>query len=405
MAGVTDVMNSPVAGRNRLALGVTGMSRLPAQRVAYDTGQAELDGFDYVLWPDHLMAWHAAPLWQEQYTPLARFQRDPHQYLNVITCIATAATASTRVILGSGVTDVMRTHPATVAQQFLSLHHLSGGRALLGLGAGEGENLTPYGISTTQPVARLEDALEIIRLLWEAEEPVSRASPWWPLQDAVLGLGPVPDRGFPPIWLAAHGPRMLGLAGRLADGWLPMLMTPEEYRAGLEVINAARQGAGRSTPFTPAVWSYVCYGESRAACLTMFDSPMFKTLALLLPPQVYEAAGIPHPLGSAGLGAFIPTRLNEEQILKATAMVPPELVAKCVLHGTVDDIEDDLDALYSAGMQVAVLGNVSFLTDRDRVRPSFAAQRELVSRIASRPSADAPSGAHSNPLIPARGKA
>jgi phthiodiolone/phenolphthiodiolone dimycocerosates ketoreductase len=377
----------PNRGVQPLSLGVTGMSRLPAERVSSDTAQAELDGFAYVLWPDHLMAWHAAPLWQEQYTPLARFQSDPHQYLNVITCIATAATASSRVMLGAGVTDVMRTHPATVAQQFLSLHHLSGGRAVLGLGAGEGENLLPYGVTTRQSVAKLEDALEIIRLLWEAEAPVSRESQWWPLQDAVLGLGPVPGRGFPPIWLAAHGPRMLRLAGRLADGWLPMLLTPDEYSAGLAVITAARQSAGRSAPFTPALWSYVCYGESKADCLELFDSPMFKTLALLLPPKDYEAAGIPHPLGAAGLNAFIPTRLDEQQILRATAMVPPELVAKCVLHGTVDDIEADLDALHMAGMQVAVLGNVSFLTDKSRVRQSFAAQRELVRRVVSRPCA------------------
>jgi phthiodiolone/phenolphthiodiolone dimycocerosates ketoreductase len=398
---VTDRSDSPETGLRRLSLGVTGMSRLPAERVASDTAQAELDGFDYVLWADHLMAWHASTLWREQYTPLARFQLDPHQYLNVITCIATAAAGTTRAVLGSGVTDVMRTHPATLAQQFLSLHHLSGGRALLGLGAGEGENLVPYGIATTQAVAKLEDALEIIRLLWEAEAPVSRESRWWPLRDAVLGLGQVPGRGFPPIWLAAHGPRMLDLAGRFADGWLPMLMTPQAYRAGLAVITEARRRAGRNAPFTPALWSYVCYGASRADCLELFDSPMFKTLALLLPPREYEAVGLPHPLGADGLRDFIPTRFDEQQILEVTSRVPVELVARCVLHGTVDDIEADLDALHAAGMEVAVLANISFLTDRNRVRSSFAAQRQLARRIASRPSpAEAPVDSAVRPGVP-----
>jgi phthiodiolone/phenolphthiodiolone dimycocerosates ketoreductase len=373
------------AGSRRLRLGVTGMSRLPARRVAADTVQAEQDGFDYVLWPDHLMAWHAAALWREPYTPLARIQADPHQYLNVVTCIATAATATRRAVLGSGVTDVIRTHPATLAQEYLSLHHLSGGRALLGLGAGEGENLVPYGVSESHAVRRLEDGLEIIRLLWQAQEPVSRESRWWPLRDAVLGLGPVPGRGFPPIWLAAHGPRMLELTGRLADGWLPMLTTPKAYQAGLAVITAARQSAGRTTPFTPALWSYVCYGDSRADCLELFDSPMFKTLALLLPPREYEAVGLRHPLGAAGLAHFIPTRLDEQQILELTGRVPVELVARCVLHGTVDDIAADLGALRAAGMEVAVLGNVSFLTDRRRVRPSYAAQQELIRQIGARP--------------------
>jgi alkanesulfonate monooxygenase SsuD/methylene tetrahydromethanopterin reductase-like flavin-dependent oxidoreductase (luciferase family) len=108
---------------------------------------------------------------------------------------------------------------------------------------------------------------------------------------------------------------------------------------------------------------------------------MYKTFALLLPASDFEALGRPHPLGASGLGGFIPTRLDEEQILRLTADVPVELVARCVLHGTVDDVHDDLRALQVAGMDVAVLGNVSFLTDRAQVRPSFAAQRELVARV------------------------
>ena len=360
------------------------MSRLPAHRVAKDTAQAEQDGFDYVLWPDHLMAWHSHALWQDRHTPLAAHAPNPPQYLNVVTCIAAASAGSSRAVLGSGVTDVVRTHPATLAQQFLSLHHLSGGRALLGLGAGEGENLLPYGASTARSVGRLEDALEIIRLLWESDEPVTRESRWWPMRDAVLGLGAVPEAGFPPIWLAAHGPRMLDIAGRLADGWLPMCMTPEKYAAGLATIDAARRRARRAGPFTPAMWSYVCYGESRDDCLELFESPLFKTFALLLPEHEYEALGLPHPLGASGLGDFVPTWLDEGQLLDLTAKVPVELVARCVLHGTVDDVQADLDALHRVGMEVAVLGNVSFLTDRSRIRRSYEAQRELARRVARR---------------------
>jgi alkanesulfonate monooxygenase SsuD/methylene tetrahydromethanopterin reductase-like flavin-dependent oxidoreductase (luciferase family) len=178
---------------------------------------------------------------------------------------------------------------------------------------------------------------------------------------------------------------MLDLTGRLADGWLPMLMTPQDYCRRLATIAGARAGAGRDGDFTAALWSYVCYGESRDDCLELFESPMYKTFALLLPPSEYEAFGIPHPLGSAGLSGFVPTWLDEAEILAAAARVPVELVARCVLHGTVDDIAADLDALHHAGMQVAVLGNVSFLTNRSRVRMSYEAQRALVQRISGQP--------------------
>jgi phthiodiolone/phenolphthiodiolone dimycocerosates ketoreductase len=359
------------------------MARLPASRVARDAAQAEADGFDAVLWPDHLMAWHAAPLWKQEYTPLARRQADPHEYLNVVACVAAAAATTSTVYLGSGVTDLVRTHPATVAQQYLSLHHLSGGRAVLGVGAGEGENLLPYGLSTARTVARLEEGLEIIRALWTATAPVTRDSPFWPLRGATLGLGPVGD-SYPPIWVAAHGPRMLDITARLGDGWLPMLMPPERYRQGLATIRATRERNGIRRDFTPALWTYVCYGESREHCLALFESPMYKTLALLLPPREFEELGYRHPLGDAGLTDFVPTWHDGDELLAITSAVPPELVARCILHGSLDDIEDQLLALHTAGMEVAVLGNVSFLSDAARVRPSYAAQRELAQRIRAR---------------------
>jgi phthiodiolone/phenolphthiodiolone dimycocerosates ketoreductase len=370
----------PDVPRERVRLGVTGMSRLPGSRVAQAAAQAEAEGFDVVLWPDHLMAWHAAGLWQTRYTPLARHQPNPHEYFNVVACIAAAAGATTSVRLGAGVTDVARTHPATIAQQYLTIHHLSGGRAVLGVGAGEGENLLPYGLTTSRSVSRLEEGLEIIRLLWRSEEPVTRPSEFWPLRSAVLGLGAV-DGTYPPIWVAAHGPRMLELTGRLGDGWLPMLQSPERYRSGLRAVSAAREQAGRAGDFTAAMWTFVCYGESREDCRLLFESPMYKTLGLLRPPQEFEEFGIPHPLGGAGLDGFVPTWLDERRTLELVDAVPVELVARAILHGSVDDIVADLEALGAAGLQLAVLGNVSFLTDRDRVRSSFEAQAELVKRM------------------------
>ena len=367
----------PTTPDRTLRLGVTGMSRLPAQRVLADSARAESDGADLVLWPDHLMAWHADSLWTSEFTPLAEHQDSPHEYLNVVACLAAAAGATSRVRLGSGVTDVARCHPAVLAQQYLTLHHLSGGRCIFGLGAGEGENLTPYGIRMDTPVARLEEAVCIIRLLWESTGPVDRPSPFWPLRGAVLGLGPA-DGGFPPIWIAGTGPRMLRVAGQQGDGWLPMLMTPAKYASRLATIARHRAQAQVDRPFEPALWTYVCYGTSRDDCLRLFDSPMYKSLALLLPPEEFLELGIEHPLGRSGLGEFIPTWLERQELLDLLDQVPVEAVRKAILHGSVDEISEDLEALARAGAKTVVLANVSFLTSPDRVGPSFRAQRQLL---------------------------
>jgi len=368
--------------KSSLKLGVTGMSRLPASRVITDTIRAESDGASCVLWPDHLMAWHGEQLWSEKFTPIAKYQKNPHEYLNVVACLAAAGSATSTVRVGSGVTDVMRTHPAVLAQQYLTLHHMTEGRSIFGVGAGEGENTLPYGVSAERPVSMLEDALQIIRLLWENEGPVDFDSEFWPLRGAVLGLGPVAEVGFPPIWLAGSGPRMLDMAGRLADGWIPMLMKPDEYASRLALIMDSRRQAGRTGQFEPALWSYVCYGESKEDCLELFESPMYKTLALLMPPHEFEALGVEHPLGKVGgLQKFIPTWMDEDTLFDALEKVPVELVAKTILHGSLDEISEDLEKLSSAGAETIVLGNVSFLSDESMVRSSYIAQRELLNRF------------------------
>src|SRR5204863_292788 len=86
---------------------------------------------------------------------------------------------------------------------------------------------------------RLEEAIEVIRALWAADGPIDFAGDFFNLKDAVLGLDPY-EGTAPPIWLAAHGPRMLKICGRLADGWLPTNIKPEAYGEKLATIRRSR---------------------------------------------------------------------------------------------------------------------------------------------------------------------
>ena len=146
--------------------------------------------------------------------------------------------ATERIRVGSVVTDLIRRNPAMVAHADATLDHLTQGRAILGLGSGEAMNITPYGLPFDRPVARLDEGIDVIRLLWDADGPVDYEGRFHRLDHAVLGLSPYGDRP-PEIWTAAHGPRMLELTGRKADGWLPTKLAPQQYADGLAAIRTA----------------------------------------------------------------------------------------------------------------------------------------------------------------------
>ena len=107
-----------------------------------------------------------------------------------------------RLRLGVCVTDASRRNPAVTAQAAATLHLLTRGRAILGIGVGEREGNEPYGVEWTKLVARFEEAVATIRTLWgSAGEPVSRDSPYFPLRNAVFDLPPYRGK-WPEIWVS-----------------------------------------------------------------------------------------------------------------------------------------------------------------------------------------------------------
>ena len=102
------------------------------------------------------MGWHPDSIWTPELAPLAAVLPNVHAYYDPIACMAASAQVTQTIALGTSVTEPARNHPAQLARAWLTLDHLSGGRSILGIGAGEGENITPYGIPFDRPAGRLE---------------------------------------------------------------------------------------------------------------------------------------------------------------------------------------------------------------------------------------------------------
>jgi coenzyme F420-dependent glucose-6-phosphate dehydrogenase len=164
--------------------------------------QAEEMGFAFALISDHYHPW----IDQQGHSPF------------VWSVIGGIAQVTQRLTLGTGVTcPTMRMHPAIIAQAASTSAALMPGRFFLGVGTGE--NLNEHILGDRWPAhdmreAMLEEAVEIIRTLWQGDTLTYRGE-YYTVENARIYT--LPEQ-LPPILMAASGPRAAECAGRIADG-------------------------------------------------------------------------------------------------------------------------------------------------------------------------------------------
>jgi len=270
--------------------------------------------------------------------------------------VAAAAAALTKnVPLVSAVVDTVRRHPAMLAQTALTIDHLARGRFVLGLGSGESENTLPYGFDFARPVARFEEALRVIRLLWETDGPVDFDGQFYSLHHARLDTEPY--SGHPPqIWIGASGPRMLDIAGQYADGWWPAgAWTPEHYAEMLSTVRTSAEHAGRDPlAITPCFIQVCLIGEDEAALSDILQAPLVKAFLLQVSAETLRGFGFEHPMGPAwrGFQDIDPAVLTRERIVEFLAGTRPEMLLALVPHGTPKEVAKIVKTFVDAGLRV-----------------------------------------------------
>jgi F420-dependent oxidoreductase-like protein len=141
---------------------------------------------------------------------------------------------TTRVKLGTSVSQLSARPPTTLAMTAMTLDHLSGGRVLLGVGTSNPQVVEGwYGQPYPRPLARTREYIDILRLVIARGEPVSYQGQHYQLPlPGGTGLGkPLrsilhPYRTEIPIYLGAEGPKNVALAGEIADGWNALFFSP-----------------------------------------------------------------------------------------------------------------------------------------------------------------------------------
>jgi alkanesulfonate monooxygenase SsuD/methylene tetrahydromethanopterin reductase-like flavin-dependent oxidoreductase (luciferase family) len=159
--------------------------------------------------------------------------------------LAQTAVISRRLLLGTNVYLLPLRHPGPVAKQIATLDHLCEGRLIFGVGVG-GEfpqEFAVSGVPLNERGGRLTAAIPLLRQLWSGA-PVSYDGKYFGAFDDVSMQPPTRQPDGPPIWCGGRADAALARAGRLADGWISYVVSPDTYRAALAKI-AAADAAGR----------------------------------------------------------------------------------------------------------------------------------------------------------------
>jgi alkanesulfonate monooxygenase SsuD/methylene tetrahydromethanopterin reductase-like flavin-dependent oxidoreductase (luciferase family) len=247
--------------------------------------------------------------------------------------LAELAGATRRITLAAGVLSIWGRSPATIAMAAATLHRLSGGRFVLGLGASTRQLVEGWhDLGYERPAARLRAVTGRVRALLDGDRVAMSAVP--AARALRLGQPPVPDL---PIWLAASGERTIRVAADLADGWYPLYLRPDrvrELRAGMSVTRPVTVAAG---PFTVVDPDVPAARAAAAACTAAYLAAM---------GDIY-----PRVVAGQGLAA-------EVDLVRSTNTVPADaqvLLDEFTAYGTAATVRMQLER-WDAVADVTMVG-------------------------------------------------
>lgn len=299
---------------------------VPIEDLLHQAWLAESAGFDTIWYPDHVVSPGKGP------------------HLDCWGVLSAIAVSTRKIKMGPYVTDCVRRHPISTAHSVVSLGEISHGRALLGLGAGEPMNTKPFGIELSHPLSTLKRSV-------------------FTIQDFYAVYSDVPD---PPIYLGVAGPKMLRLAGEIANGWLPYVQTLRNYPKMVANVRAS----GRTIDLGVNVPIYFARGG-------IAPDHIYRRLAirLLIEGRTLHDYGFESPMTVNNMVVTLDTAGELEALAK---LVPHEAIADLAVIGSASDVVERLN-------QYERLGATHFLIrllGEDVQRDMDALKREVFPHFA-----------------------
>src|ERR1700722_14584599 len=257
------------------------------------------------------------------------------------------AAATSQVRIGTAIANAALRPRALPAKTPAHLAHASGGRFILGLGVANTVMNTRFGIAPFPPVTMTEEYVGVVRAVLGGSPDGYDGRGFRPGR---VPLASPPVRAALPVYLAALGPRMLELAGRIADGVILNLMTPAQAGEAGRTVRAAALAAGRD----PAAVEVACVVH----CCLSDDNAAAATAARSVVPRYVLHPAAPRLFGELNGGPSL--RGVRERTLAgdragAADLVPQQAADGFVAHGGADECAARVAEYLAAGVDLPVL--------------------------------------------------
>ncbi len=256
----------------------------------------EAAGFDSVWTVEHVLV----PVGYESTYPYARSGKMPGETWAIpdpLVWLAYVAAATETLLLGTGIVILPQRNPAIAAKEVATLDRLSGGRVLLGVGAGWlEEEFDALNVPFAGRGKRLDAYVAAMRALWTGE-PVDLDDGYQVWKQA-LSL-PTPTNGSVPIVVGGHTEVAARRAGRLGDGFFPGKGSPQQIAHLIEVMGQTAQDHGRDPSAIEVTAGTAAIGGDDPIG-AVEEMAAIGVHRLVVPPLAFDAGSAPDAYGAFG---------------------------------------------------------------------------------------------------------
>ncbi len=274
-----------------------------------------------------------------------RWQRD------VYVSLADIGACTDLLLLGTRVTDPYIRHPALTAVAIATLDEATGGRAIMGIGAG-GSGFRQLGLARTKPAVAVRELIEVMRRLWRGEE--------FEFEGRIInwrrGALEFQCRADIPVVIAARGPLLLELAGEVADAAIVASgVSPGGVAWAKQLIAKGELRAGRQQGQTELMhMTYISIDDDPRIASQTVKKALVGTVVGSHPAYDFlKANGLEIPSDLAAYldsGGYDAPRIIE--------LIPDSFVGKLAIAGTVEECASQLQGLLDAGIQHPLLAPI-----------------------------------------------